>query len=154
MKLEKIAYSCFDDDEPISDSAIENAFGVKSLPVYVVNRHGRYYKRFSRDSAINKLAHIMTQKVFNRAGHQTNYPTQTIIGEDNEVRWKIGELFPEYIRCHKRAVRRIKLLLRRQKEIDILFDKYRHAFAETMKLKKECLNAIAKNSPATSWLRS
>ncbi|WP_350305552.1 hypothetical protein [Photorhabdus viridis] len=150
MKPKKIDYSRFDDDEPISDSAIENAFGVKSLPVYVVNRHGHYYKRFSRDSAINKLAHIMTQKVFSRAGRQTNYPVRPIIGEDNEVRWKIGELLPDYIQCHKRAIRRIRLLLRRQKEIDILFNKYRHAFAETMKLKKECLDAIAKNSPAIS----
>ncbi|TDB41607.1 hypothetical protein [Photorhabdus khanii] len=140
MKLEKIDYSRFDDDELIHDSGIDNAFSIHTLPVYVVSRHGRYYKRWSRDSAINRLAHIMTQKVFNRAGHKTNYPTQPIIGEDDEVHWKIGGLLPNYIQCHKRAVRRIRLLLKRRKEIDVLHKKYINAFSEAERLRKEFIN--------------
>ncbi|WP_387693250.1 hypothetical protein, partial [Photorhabdus sp. RM71S] len=143
-------YSRFDTDELISDNGIDDAFSIHELPVYVVSRHGRSYKRWSRDSAINRLAHIMTQKVFNRAGRETNYPTQLIISKDNEAHWKAGELLPNYIQCHKRAVRRIRLLLKRRKEIEVLRKKYIGAFVEAERLKKEFINATAKNSPAIS----
>ncbi|MCT8350122.1 hypothetical protein LGZ99_23730 [Photorhabdus temperata] len=146
MKLEKIDYSRFDDDELISDSGIDDAFSIHTLPVYVVSRHGRYCKRWSRDSAINKLAHIMTQKVFSRAGRDTNYPVQPVISEDNVVNWTIGELLPEYISCQKRAVRRIRLLLKRRKEMDELRKKYIDAFCEYERLRKEFIN-ITKQQP-------
>lgn len=146
MQPEKINYSLFEDREFISDGGIKGAFSIQKLPVYIVSRHGRYYKRWSRDSAINRLAHIMTQKVFSRAGHKTNYPTQPIIGEDNEVHWKIGELLPSYIQCHNRAVRRIRLLLKRRKGIDVLRKKYIDAFCEYERLRKEFIN-ITKQQP-------
>ncbi|MBS9438648.1 hypothetical protein EAE91_16290 [Photorhabdus noenieputensis] len=136
MKLEKIDYSCFD-DEFISDRDIDDAFSIHTLPVYVVSRHDRSYKRWSRSNTINKLAHIMTEKVFKRAGRETNYLVQPIISEDNSVHWKIGELLPEYISCQKRAVRRIRLLLKRRKEIDVLRKKYINAFCEYEQLRKE-----------------
>ncbi|MGV8002859.1 hypothetical protein QPK14_12315 [Photorhabdus temperata subsp. temperata] len=146
MKLEKIDYSRFDDDELISDSGIDDAFSIHTLPVYVVSRHGRSYKRQSRSSAINKLAHIMTQKVFSRAGRDTNYPAQPVISENNVVNWTAGELLPEYIECHNRAVRRIRLLLKRRKEIDVLRKKYIYAFGEYERLRKEFIN-ITKQQP-------
>ncbi|WP_039879270.1 hypothetical protein [Photorhabdus temperata] len=88
----------------------------------------------------------MTQKVFNRAGRDTNYPVQPVISEDNSVRWEIGELLPSYIQCHNRAVRRIRLLLKRRKEIDVLRKKYIGAFCEYERLRKEFIN-ITKQQP-------
>lgn len=140
MKLEKIDYSRFYSDGIISGSGIDDAFSIHTLPVYVVSRHGRSYKRWSRSNAINKLAHIMTQKVFSRAGRATNYPAQPIIGENNVVNWTTGELLPEYISCQKRAVRRIRLLLKRRKEMDELRKKYIYAFGEYERLRKEFIN--------------
>ncbi|MBS9431142.1 hypothetical protein [Photorhabdus hainanensis] len=83
----------------------------------------------------------MTEKVFSRAGRETNYPAQLIIGENNIVNWTIGELLPEYISCQKRAVQRIRLLLKRRKEIDVLRKKYINAFCEYERLRKEFINA-------------
>ncbi|MCC8386165.1 hypothetical protein [Photorhabdus laumondii] len=141
MKPKKIDYSRFYADGIISGSGIDDAFSIHTLPVYVVSRHGRSYKRQSRSSAINKLAHIMTQKVFSRAGRDTNYPVRPMVGENNVVNWTAGESLPEYIECHNRAVRRIRLLLKRRKEIDTLRMKYIYAFGEYERLKKEFTNA-------------
>ncbi|MCC8414812.1 hypothetical protein GPY51_22805 [Photorhabdus laumondii subsp. laumondii] len=141
MKPKKIDYSRFYADGIISGSGIDDAFSVHTLPAYVVSRHGRSYKRQSRSSAINKLAHIMTQKVFSRAGRDTNYPVRPMVGENNVVNWTAGESLPEYIECHNRAVRRIRLLLKRRKEIDALRIKYIYAFGEYERLRKEFINA-------------
>ncbi|HEJ7174569.1 TPA: hypothetical protein SMF89_004599 [Serratia marcescens] len=51
---------------------IDNAFQLKQQPVYVVTRHGRSKKSFSRGTAIRRLAHFMVQKTFDRAGVPTH----------------------------------------------------------------------------------
>ncbi|ULH12418.1 Rha family transcriptional regulator [Serratia marcescens] len=51
---------------------IDDAFQLKQQPVYVVTRHGRSKKSFSRETAIRRLAHFMVQKTFDRAGVPTH----------------------------------------------------------------------------------
>ena len=47
---------------------INAALTLSETPVFFITRHGRYKKCFSRNTAINHLAHFMTHKVFERAG--------------------------------------------------------------------------------------
>lgn len=98
-------------------SGITTAFEHKPILVYVINRHGRQYKCFSRNTAINKLAHIMTQKAFDVIKKPSRHP-DTPIQREGYISYQRGETLPEYWRCHKRAVRRIRLLLNKKREIE------------------------------------
>lgn len=70
MKIDKVDPARFEEWEfdLIDDGGIEVAFQLRPEPVYFVMRHGRHKKCFSRETAINRLAHFMTEKVFKRAG--------------------------------------------------------------------------------------
>lgn len=70
MKIEKVDPSRFEEWEfdLIDDGGVEVAFQLRPEPVYFVMRNGRRKKCFSRETAINRLAHFMTEKVFKRAG--------------------------------------------------------------------------------------
>lgn len=118
MKIEKLDPARFEDWELdlIDDGGIEVAFQLKPEPVYFVMRHGRRKKCLSRETAINRLAHFMTEKVFKRAGVSSR------IGDkytqvDGCIQWDRGEPSPDYIAAHMRCVRRIRRLLAKQREI-------------------------------------
>ena len=98
-------------------SGITTAFEHKPILAYVINRHGRQYKCFSRNTAINKLAHIMTQKAFDLIKKPSRLPDERV-QMDGYIAHRRGEVLPEYWRCHKRAVRRIRLLLNKNREIE------------------------------------
>ncbi|MDX6916538.1 hypothetical protein R9X49_15620 [Pectobacterium carotovorum] len=98
------------DGKSIDANGIDNAFQLIDLPVFVVSRHGRHKKCFSRDTAINRLAHFMTERVFFRAGLSSRQPDIRIY-RDGEKVWTGGEVLPRYLTAHKRCERRIRRLL-------------------------------------------
>ncbi|WP_052510492.1 hypothetical protein [Pectobacterium odoriferum] len=98
------------DGKLIDANGIDNAFQLIDLPVFVVSLHGRHNKCFSRDTAINRLAHFMTEKVYSCAGIRSRHPDVRIDRDDKDV-WKRGEVLPRYLTAHMRCVRRIRRLL-------------------------------------------
>lgn len=117
MNIDKVDPARFEEWELdlIDDGGIEVAFQLKPEPVYFVMRHGRSKKCLSRETAINRLAHFMTEKVFKRAGVSSR------IGDkyteiDSGIHWDKGEPSPEYIAAHKCCIRRIRRLLAKQRE--------------------------------------
>ncbi|MEF9676053.1 hypothetical protein QX227_08110 [Pectobacterium aroidearum] len=110
MNPEKVNYACVGEKEIIDDGGISKAFQLIDLPVFVVSRHGRHKKYFSRDAAINRLAHFMTEKVFFRASIRSRQPDIRIVRDGAEA-WTGGEVLPRYLTAHTRCVRRIRRLL-------------------------------------------
>ncbi|WP_129543397.1 hypothetical protein [Serratia sp. 1D1416] len=96
-------------------SKIDEAFALKSVPVYVVTRHGRTKKLFSRSAAISNLAHFMAQKTFDRAGistHEGGYQRE----ENGVIIFSRGELTVAYLQAHYRCERRIRKIIARKRE--------------------------------------
>ncbi|MER0046543.1 hypothetical protein ABRP56_09125 [Pectobacterium odoriferum] len=116
MKPEKIDYGRISENEVIDDGGINEAFQLIDLPVFVVSRHGRYKKCFSRDTAINRLAHFMTEKVYFRAGIDSRHLNTRIVRDGVEM-WQRGEVLPRYVESHERCERRIRRLLARKRKI-------------------------------------
>lgn len=110
MNIEKINYSHFGENKFTADFGIDNAFQLIDLPVFVVARHGRHKKCFSRDTAINRLAHFMAEKVYSRAGISSRYP-DIRIDRDDKIVWKRGDVLPRYLAAHMRCERRIRRLI-------------------------------------------
>ncbi|RXA96925.1 hypothetical protein [Yersinia sp. 2105 StPb PI] len=117
MNINKVDSARFEERELdlIDDGGIEVAFQLKPEPVYFVMRHGRHKKCFSRETAINRLAHFMTEKVFKRAGVSSRIG-ETYKEVDGIIHWNRGESSPEYIAAHNRCIRRIRRLLAKQRE--------------------------------------
>ncbi|OVZ98293.1 hypothetical protein CBW53_05045 [Yersinia frederiksenii] len=152
MNIEKVDPARFEEWELdlIDDGGIEVAFQLKPEPVYSITRHGRRKKCLSRETAINRLAHFMTEKVFKRADINSR------IGDkytqvDGCIHWDRGEPSPDYIAAHTRCVRRIRRLLAKQRETlkqeakkkkqtDYLLDKYKKAIDKVAELKKEIVS--------------
>ncbi|ENA1760216.1 hypothetical protein ABF236_000861 [Yersinia ruckeri] len=125
MNIEKIDIARFEEWELdlIDDGGIESAFQLKPEPIYFVMRHGRSKKCLSRETAINRLAHFMTEKVFKRADISSR------VGEmytevEGCIHWDRGEPSPDYISAHYRCMRRIRRLLAKQREIIKWRNKY------------------------------
>ncbi|HFQ6840902.1 hypothetical protein I5N18_16365 [Serratia marcescens] len=94
---------------------IDDAFQLKQQPVYVVTRHGRSKKSFSRETAIRRLAHFMVQKTFDRAGvptHEGGYQKE----EGGAIHFHRGEITLGYWQAHHRCERRIRKLLARKRD--------------------------------------
>ncbi|HBC7422040.1 TPA: hypothetical protein KEY88_004792 [Serratia marcescens] len=94
---------------------IDDAFQLKQQPIYVVTRHGRSKKSFSRETAIRRLAHFMVQKTFDRAGvptHEGGYQKE----EGGVIHFHRGEITLGYWQAHHRCERRIRKLLARKRE--------------------------------------
>lgn len=113
-------------------------------------RHGRHKKCFSRETAINRLAHFMTEKVFKRAGVSSRIG-ETYTEVDGCIHWNRGESSPEYIAAHNRCIIRIRRLLAKQREAlkqkakkekqtDILVEKYKNAIDKVAELRKEIIS--------------
>lgn len=117
MNIDKVDPARFEEWEfdLIDDGGIEIAFQLKPEPVYFVMRHGRRKKCFSRETAINRLAHFMTEKVFKRASVSSRIG-ETYKEVDGIIHWNRGDPSPEYLSAHKRCIRRIRLLLAKQRE--------------------------------------
>jgi hypothetical protein len=122
-KPEKIDYDRLGEDFIAEDGGIKSAFKQIPLPVYVVTRHGRYKKCFSRDTAINRLAHFMTEKVFRRSGIESRLG-RGYRETDGVIIFDRGEPSPEYIIAHIRCMRRIRRLLAKKRAIDDWNKKY------------------------------
>ncbi len=140
MKIEKVDPARFEEWEfdLIDDGGIEIAFQLRPEPVYFVMRHGRRKKCFSRTAAINNLAHFMTQKVFNRLKKASSRPDEKVIIDEatGATAWKKGETLPVYWDCHSRAVRRIRRLLAKQREILKWQKKYEKLSSQHIELMK------------------
>lgn len=94
---------------------IDDAFQLKQQPVYVVTRHGRSKKSFSRETAIRRLAHFMVQKTFDSAGiptHEGGYQKE----EGGVIHFHRGEITLSYWQAHHRCERRIRKLLAHKRE--------------------------------------
>jgi len=79
----------------IENIGIDSAFQLNPLPVYVVTRHGRSKKFFSREPAIRRLAHFMVQKTFDCAGiptHEGGYQKE----EGGVIHFHRGEITLDY----------------------------------------------------------
>lgn len=99
----------------IEHSGIADAFQLKPLPVYVVTRHGRSKKCFSRETAISRLCHFMVQKTFDRARIETHENAN--YQENNGcITYQRGEPTIDYWQAHYRCVRRVRKLLARRRE--------------------------------------
>ncbi|HIF4820249.1 TPA: hypothetical protein ACX137_002827 [Serratia marcescens] len=99
----------------IGSIGIDDAFQLKQQPVYVVTRHGRSKKSFSRETAIRRLAHFMVQKTFDRAGvptHEGGYQKE----EGGVIHFHRGEITLGYWQAHHRCERRIRKLLARKRD--------------------------------------
>ncbi len=114
---------------------LASAFEHKPLPVFVVTRHGRSKKCFSRETAIRRLAHFMTQKVFDRAGantHEGGYQKE----ENGIIHFSRGELTLTYWQAHFRCEKRIRKLLAKKRGIakwQAEWDKWKGQHDELMK---------------------
>ncbi|CNH89505.1 hypothetical protein ACSMDF_13600 [Yersinia enterocolitica] len=153
MKIEKVDPSRFEEWEfdLIDDGGVEVAFQLRPEPVYFVMRHGRRKKCFSRETAINRLAHFMTEKVFKRAGVKSRVGETYTTLEDGRIAHNRGEHTIDYIIAHSRCMRRIRRLLAKRREIlrqeakkkkqtDSLIDKYKKAIDKVAELKKEIVS--------------
>ncbi|WP_145533611.1 hypothetical protein [Yersinia alsatica] len=117
MNIDKVDPARFEKWELdlIDDGGIDSAFKLKPEPVYFVMRHGRRKKCFSRETAINRLAHFMTEKVFKQACVSSRIGG-TYKEVDGIIHWSRGEPSPEYLSAHKRCIRRIRRILAKQRE--------------------------------------
>lgn len=104
--------------------------------MYEVMRHGRVYYRRTLEAAINKMAHIMTQKVFNLCGIVINEPDTTIY-EDGTLKYRRGELTERYLSAHRRCTRKLLKLIEIGKE-------FNKAYQEEAKAEDEYFAAIDK----------
>lgn len=107
--------------------------------MYEIKRHGRTYYRRTLEAAINKMAHIMTQKVFTFQDIPFNEP-DTSIYVDGELSDRRGELTERYRSAHKRCIRRMLKIVEIKKtfnnacwEQDKAEDEY-HASVDKLKL--------------------
>lgn len=121
--------------KPIAISDIK----IVQRSMYEISRHGRTYYRRTQEAAINKMAHIMTQKVFNVCGIIINEP-DTKIYEDGILKHQRSELTERYISAHGRCIRRLLKIVEIKKtfsnacwEQDKAEDEYRAA-ADKLKL--------------------
>lgn len=88
--------------KPIAISDIK----IVQRSMYEISRHGRTYYRRTQEAAINKMAHIMTQKVFTFQDIPFNEP-DTSIYVDGELSDRRGELTGQYKSAYKRCIRRL-----------------------------------------------
>lgn len=116
-KPEKLDYERLGEDFIPDNGGIALSLRTVETPVFYVSRHGRFKKCFSVSAAINNLAHFMAQKVFDRMGKPSRSPSVRIDRDDLEV-WRKGEVLPAYWKCHARAMRRIRLILRKKRAIE------------------------------------
>ncbi len=112
-------------------------------PLFVVARHGRQKKCFSRDTAIRYLAFFMTTEAFRRSGFQQRHPRVRIDRDDMEV-WRDGETKAEYLAAHQRCERRLRRILNRKREMqkwcekwDSMHDRYTKEVNELQSCKPE-----------------
>ncbi len=93
------------------------SFTLRETPVFFVTRHERYKKCFSRNTAINHLAHFMTHKVFECSGFVEREPDYRVFINGTEM-WERGAVTEKYIAAQRRCQRRIRKIIRRQREIE------------------------------------
>jgi len=112
-------------------TGIDAAFSRPLRPVYIVTRHGYHKRCLSRSTALNNLAHYMTNHVFHLVGMQTHYP-DTPVHRDGVIVHQLGQPTECYLSAHARCVRRIRRLLARKRAIqqwqekhDALTEQYR-----------------------------
>lgn len=110
MTPNKTDHARMDENDAVIEGEIEMAMRLVNLPVYIIYRHGRYYRRHSKSGAISALARIMTQKVFDRMDKPSHYPSIPAIINDVEAE-KIGDSLPEYKQACHRCERRIRRLI-------------------------------------------
>ncbi|EHO7076083.1 hypothetical protein KQL69_004903 [Escherichia coli] len=111
----------------INNSGIDRAFHRYKLdfgPVFMVTRHGRVKKCFTRKTAIRNLAHMMTTKVFRSSGIEIRFPFETVGQQFDGTTIGEGNINPDYRHAHRRCVRRLKLILARRKQFDVWMEKY------------------------------
>lgn len=95
-------------------------------PLFIVKRHGRIKKCFSRNTAIRYLAFFMTTNAFSRSGFKQRHPdVQRIHPVNPELNcWERGGTTAEYYNAHQRCIRRLRLILARKREMDKWRAKY------------------------------
>ncbi|KMV67665.1 hypothetical protein WB66_12150 [bacteria symbiont BFo1 of Frankliniella occidentalis] len=80
-----------------------------SAPVYVVSHHGKTFRCFSRATAIKRLAHFMSQRMFYRAGIETR-PVTRIDRDDTTIHY-VNRPTQRYWNAQVRCGRRLRRLL-------------------------------------------
>lgn len=83
-----------------------------SAPVYVVSNHGKTFRYFSRNTAIKRLAHFMTQRMFCRAGIETR-PVTKVDRDDVAIHY-INKPIQRYWDAQARCERRLRKILSRK----------------------------------------
>ncbi|EJP5182697.1 hypothetical protein NT945_004021 [Salmonella enterica] len=121
-------------------SAIDLAFQKYETPVgplFVAMRHGRMKRCFSRGTAISWLAHFLTSHSFARSGLKQHHPDFLVEQDHGEQEWHRGETTDEYLRAHRRTVRRLRRILARKREIQKWYAKWRSMHDRYVKEQKE-----------------
>ncbi|WP_432321988.1 hypothetical protein [Yersinia enterocolitica] len=148
MKAEKIDYERMGDSFIVDDGGINHALTKVFAQIYVVNRHGVYKRYLSRSAAINKLAQVLATSIYQRLG----LPIREDDVYDTERKaWIRGDLLHDYIRCRERANHHIRRLMAKQREIlkqeakkekqtDILTEKYKNAIDKVAELRKKIIS--------------
>ncbi|EFK1647147.1 hypothetical protein AZG84_000405 [Escherichia coli] len=111
----------------INNSGIDRAFHRYKLdfgPVFMVTRHGRVKKCFSRKTAIRHLAYFMTTKVFKNSGFEKRLPDQCLTHPEYGEIFNQGDITPQYYKAHRRCIRRLLLILARRRQFDAWMEKY------------------------------
>ncbi|EAT2220573.1 hypothetical protein F2H72_22400 [Salmonella enterica] len=83
-----------------------------SAQVYVVSHHGKTFRCFSRNTAIKRLAHFMTQRMFCRAGIETR-PVTKVDRDDVAIHY-INKPIQRYWDAQARCERRLRKILSRK----------------------------------------
>jgi len=78
-------------------------------PVYVVSYNGNKFRCFSRNTAIKRLSHYMTRRMFDRAGIETR-PITRIDRDDTNILW-INKPIKRYWNAQERCHRRLRKLI-------------------------------------------
>ncbi|EBP7230153.1 hypothetical protein GHW91_09365 [Salmonella enterica] len=83
-----------------------------SAQVSVVSHHGKTFRCFSRNTAIKRLAHFMTQRMFCRAGIETR-PVTKVDRDDVAIHY-INKPIQRYWDAQARCERRLRKILSRK----------------------------------------
>lgn len=90
-------------------AAASKAIQRVSAPIYMVSHHGKVFRCFSRNTAIKRLAHFMTQRMFHSAGIETR-PVTRIDRDDMAINY-VNRPIKRYWNAQARCERRLRKLL-------------------------------------------
>lgn len=131
------------------EKATDNQITIAMRPVYIIAGANRAY--LSERSALNKLANILTEREFHKAGIETNYEGEQCKLENGTIAFKRGEPTEHFMNRKEAKLEELQERLKKERHIERLqkeyaksLEKYNQIEHETDRLYFE-LNKALKN---------